>query len=146
MTKFPLTIAAAAVLLTGTAALAQTPVAKPTAKTSFFSRKKTTVTTTTTAAKPTPAATKTTVTTTKPSFFARKTTVTATKPAPAAPGTTVTTTATTPPVAAVHATTVAHSRTTTTTGGRMVQAKLKNGKTVTYDCSKAGNKDKTACK
>ena len=30
--------------------------------------------------------------------------------------------------------------------GRMVSAKLANGKTVTYDCSLAGNKTKTACK
>ncbi len=104
MTKLPITIAAATALLCGTAALAQTPVAKTTTKT--------------TAVKATPAATKTTVTTSK----------------------------STPPATAVHATTVAHSRTTTTTGGRMVQAKLKNGKTVTYDCSKAGNQKKTACK
>ncbi len=32
------------------------------------------------------------------------------------------------------------------TGGRMVTARLSNGKTVTYDCSLAGNKTKTACK
>jgi hypothetical protein len=31
-------------------------------------------------------------------------------------------------------------------GGRMVRAKLSNGKTVTYDCSLAGNKTKQACK
>ncbi|KQN02629.1 MULTISPECIES: hypothetical protein [Sphingomonas] len=37
-------------------------------------------------------------------------------------------------------------RTTTAKKGRMVSAKLANGKTVTYDCSLAGNKTKTACK
>ncbi|KQS50875.1 MULTISPECIES: hypothetical protein [unclassified Sphingomonas] len=37
-------------------------------------------------------------------------------------------------------------RTTTVKKGRMVTAKLANGKTVTYDCSLAGNKTKTACK
>jgi hypothetical protein len=37
-------------------------------------------------------------------------------------------------------------RTTTARKGRMVSAKLANGKTVTYDCSLAGNKTKTACK
>ncbi|MDQ0836773.1 hypothetical protein [Sphingomonas faeni] len=36
--------------------------------------------------------------------------------------------------------------TTTVKKGRMVSAKLANGKTVTYDCSLAGNKTKTACK
>jgi uncharacterized cupredoxin-like copper-binding protein len=36
--------------------------------------------------------------------------------------------------------------TTTVRKGRMVTAKLANGKTVTYDCSLAGNKTKTACK
>ena len=30
--------------------------------------------------------------------------------------------------------------------GRMVTARLANGKTVTYDCSLAGNKTKQACK
>ena len=37
-------------------------------------------------------------------------------------------------------------RTTTVAKGRMVTAKLANGKTVTYNCSLAGNKTKTACK
>lgn len=97
---------AAIVLLSGTAAIAQTPVATKT-------------TTKTTVAKPM-----------------------------AAPTTKTMTTKTTPPATAVKATTVAHSRTTktTTTGGRMVQAKLANGKTVTYNCSLPGNKTKTACK
>ncbi|WP_010186936.1 hypothetical protein [Sphingomonas sp. PAMC 26605] len=96
---------AAIVLMSGTAALAQTPVATKT------------------------------------------TTKTVTKPAAAPTSkTTVTTTKTTPPATTVKATTVAHSRTTTTTGGRMVQAKLANGKTVTYNCSLPGNKTKTACK
>ena len=36
--------------------------------------------------------------------------------------------------------------TTTVAKGRMVTAKLANGKTVTYNCSLAGNKTKTACK
>ncbi|WP_192878827.1 hypothetical protein [Sphingopyxis lindanitolerans] len=35
---------------------------------------------------------------------------------------------------------------TTRSGGRMVKARLSNGKTVTYDCSLAGNKTKQACK
>ncbi len=33
----------------------------------------------------------------------------------------------------------------TASGGRMVSAKLSNGKTVTYNCSLAGNKTKKAC-
>ena len=37
-------------------------------------------------------------------------------------------------------------RTTTVAKGRMVTAKLANGKTVTYNCSLAGNKTKAACK
>ena len=37
-------------------------------------------------------------------------------------------------------------RTTTVAKGRMVTAKLANGKSVTYNCSLAGNKTKTACK
>lgn len=37
-------------------------------------------------------------------------------------------------------------RTTTVAKGRMVSAKLANGKTVTYNCSLAGNKTKAACK
>ena len=32
------------------------------------------------------------------------------------------------------------------TGPRMVTTKTSTGKTVTYDCSKAGNASKTACK
>jgi hypothetical protein len=42
--------------------------------------------------------------------------------------------------------TIAKRTTTTVRKGRMVSAKLANGKTVTYDCSLAGNKTKTACK
>jgi hypothetical protein len=77
----------------------------------------------------------------------KTTTKTVTKPTPAPTKTTVTTTKTTPPTATVKATTKATSHTSTTTGtGRMVQAKLANGKTVTYNCSLAGNKNKTACK
>ncbi|KQN27403.1 MULTISPECIES: hypothetical protein [unclassified Sphingomonas] len=37
-------------------------------------------------------------------------------------------------------------RTTTVAKGRMVTAKLANGKTVTYNCALAGNKTKAACK
>lgn len=37
-------------------------------------------------------------------------------------------------------------RTTTVRKGRMVTAKLANGKTVTYNCALAGNKTKAACK
>jgi len=36
--------------------------------------------------------------------------------------------------------------TATTAKGRMVTTKTSTGKTVTYDCSKAGNATKTACK
>lgn len=77
------------------------------------------------------------------------------KPAPAR-----TTTAKT--VATSHSTTtvkpavgkpVVAARTTTTTRtsastpkGRMVTVKTSTGKTVTYDCGKAGNATKTACK
>lgn len=32
------------------------------------------------------------------------------------------------------------------TGGRMVTTKTSTGKTITYDCSKAGNATKAACK
>ena len=45
------------------------------------------------------------------------------------------------------ATKVATARTATAKPrGRMVTARLANGKTVTYDCSLAGNKTKQACK
>ncbi|WP_380778577.1 hypothetical protein [Sphingomonas sp. R86520] len=49
-------------------------------------------------------------------------------------------------VAASTTTKTVAKRTTTVKKGRMVSAKLANGKTVTYDCSLAGNKTKTACK
>jgi hypothetical protein len=49
-------------------------------------------------------------------------------------------------VAASTTTKTVAKRTTTARKGRMVSAKLANGKTVTYDCSLAGNKTKTACK
>lgn len=52
----------------------------------------------------------------------------------------------TKPAAAPTSKTVVTTTKTTTTGGRMVQAKLANGKTVTYNCSLPGNKTKTACK
>ena len=61
-----------------------------------------------------------------------------------------------PKTVATHTTTIRTStpmgntkvakRTTTVRKGRMVTARLANGKTVTYDCSLAGNKAKTACK
>jgi hypothetical protein len=51
-----------------------------------------------------------------------------------------------PKTVATHTTTKVVKRTTTVRKGRMVSAKLANGKTVTYDCSLAGNKTKTACK
>ncbi|WP_419808296.1 hypothetical protein [Sphingomonas sp.] len=66
--------------------------------------------------------------------------------------------ATTRPAATHTATTTrpaaAHMATTTSTttrrpaapAGRMVTAKLANGKSVTYNCSLAGNANKTACK
>ena len=38
------------------------------------------------------------------------------------------------------------TRTTAGTKGRMVTTKTSTGKTVTYDCSKAGNATKAACK
>ena len=46
---------------------------------------------------------------------------------------------------------VAKSTTATTTAtanvnGHLVTSKTKTGKTVTYDCSKAGNKTKAACR
>ena len=44
---------------------------------------------------------------------------------------------------------MAPTRTTQTriaAGGRMVAAKTATGKSVTYDCSKAGNKTKQACR
>jgi hypothetical protein len=49
-------------------------------------------------------------------------------------------------VAASTTTKTVAKRTTRVRKGRMVSAKLANGKTVTYDCSLAGNKTKTACK
>jgi multidrug efflux pump subunit AcrA (membrane-fusion protein) len=68
-------------------------------------------------------------------------------PAAAPTKTTVTTTKTSPATSTVKATAKTRSKTTTTTGtGRMVQAKLANGKTVTYNCSLAGNATKKACK
>lgn len=47
------------------------------------------------------------------------------------------------------ATVTSHTTATTTrraANGHMVTAKTSTGKTVTYDCSKAGNKTKVACK
>ncbi len=74
--------------------------------------------------------------------------------APAAPMTgTATKTVTTThvekkPLAATKVTRISHRTTTTATGvpgGRMVTAKTTTGKTITYNCSKAGNKNKKAC-
>jgi hypothetical protein len=61
--------------------------------------------------------------------------------------TTVATT-TKPTVAATHKTTVKTTKTVKAarTGGRMVTTKTSTGKTITYDCSKAGNANKAACK
>lgn len=97
MTRFPIALAAAA-LLCGTAASAQMkPAAKPTP-------------TKTVAAKPAAAAAKPV-----PAMAAKP--ALAAKPAPRAKA----------------------------AAGRMVSAKLSNGKTVTYNCSLAGNKTKKAC-
>lgn len=71
----------------------------------------------------------------KPTTVA-KTTVVTTKPVAA----TKTTTSTTKTVAKTK--TVKAAR----TGGRMVTTKTSTGKTITYDCSKAGNATKSACK
>ncbi|WP_404370217.1 hypothetical protein AB5I39_01510 [Sphingomonas sp. MMS24-J45] len=100
MTRFPIALAAAA-LLCGTAASAQM---KP-------------------AAKPTPAKT-----------VAAKPAAAAAKPAPAM--------AAKPALAAKPA---PRAKAAAAPAGRMVSAKLSNGKTVTYNCSLAGNKTKKAC-
>ena len=63
----------------------------------------------------------------------------------AKPKTVATSTTTTKTTTPTDKTRVA-TRTTTTRKGRMVTAKLANGKTVTYNCSLAGNKTKAACK
>ncbi|WP_353204999.1 hypothetical protein [Sphingomonas sp.] len=98
MTRFPIALAAAA-LLCGTAAGAQMkPAPKPTAK-------------------PTPAK------------------IMAAKPAPAM--------AAKPAIAAPKP--VPRAKPAAAPGGRMVSAKLANGKTVTYNCALAGNKTKKAC-
>lgn len=47
--------------------------------------------------------------------------------------------------AATSATTTTHTA-ATAAGGRMVTTKTSTGKTVTYNCSKAGNANKKACK
>lgn len=67
-------------------------------------------------------------------------------PAAKAPATMTKTTVVKKPATTTLRTTATSTRTTTTGHGRMVTAKLANGKTVTYDCSKAGNATKTACK
>ena len=50
------------------------------------------------------------------------------------------------PARAIPARATAARATPARSGGRMIRAKLSNGKTVTYDCSLAGNKTKQACK
>jgi hypothetical protein len=57
-----------------------------------------------------------------------------------------TTTTTKPAVGRPTATAKTTTRTTSAAKGRMVTTKTSTGKTVTYDCSKAGNATKTACK
>jgi hypothetical protein len=57
-----------------------------------------------------------------------------------------TTTTTKPAVGRPTATTKTTTRTTSAAKGRMVTTKTSTGKTVTYDCSKAGNATKAACK
>ena len=66
------------------------------------------------------------------------------KPMTAKPRTVATHTTTTKTTTAMGNTKVA-KRTATVKKGRMVTAKLANGKTVTFDCSLAGNMTKTAC-
>lgn len=73
---------------------------------------------------------------TAPVFAAATTTKPAAKPAAHAAAKPATTKAATAPAR----TAAAKPR------GRMVTARLANGKTVTYDCSLAGNKTKQACK
>ena len=68
--------------------------------------------------------------------------IAATQAKPRTVATSTTTTRTTTPMGA----TKVAKRSTTVRKGRMVSAKLANGKTVTYDCSLAGNRTKTACK
>jgi hypothetical protein len=68
----------------------------------------------------------------KATTAAKTNVVTTTKPA--ATATTKTTVKSTKTVKAVR------------TGGRMVTTKTATGKTITYDCSKAGNASKKACK
>lgn len=57
-----------------------------------------------------------------------------------------TTTTTKPAVGKPTTATRTTTKTTTAANGRMVTAKTSTGKTVTYNCSKAGNANKTACK
>lgn len=68
--------------------------------------------------------------------------IAATQAKPKTVATSTTTTRTTTPMGD----TKVAKRTTTFKKGRMVTARLANGKIVTYDCSLAGNKTKTACK
>lgn len=80
------------------------------------------------------AAKTTTTTTAKPSMFQRMKATLAGKPAASAA-----------PVAATKTTTVRRTA-AATPNGRMVTTKTSTGKTITYNCSKAGNANKKACK
>jgi len=72
-------------------------------------------------------------------------------PAPAGQTATVTRTTTTTSKPRLGATTVTERHQTSTAatsaaGGHVVAVKTKTGKTLHYDCSKPGNKNKAACK
>ncbi|KQS04791.1 hypothetical protein ASG11_11450 [Sphingomonas sp. Leaf357] len=92
------------------------------------------------------AATRTTVRTAKPAMTA--TTKSTAKPVTASTSKTVArpTTVTTTKTAARPAPAMKMAAARPATTGRMVSAKLANGKTVTYNCSLAGNATKKACK
>ncbi|MCP3736322.1 hypothetical protein M9979_15745 [Sphingomonas sp. RP10(2022)] len=57
-----------------------------------------------------------------------------------------TTTTTKPAIGKPTATTKTTVKTATAAKGRMVTTKTSTGKTITYDCGKAGNANKAACK
>lgn len=57
-----------------------------------------------------------------------------------------TTTTTAKPAAGKMTTTTKATTTKPAMGGMTAKHTTKTGKTITYDCSKAGNKNKTACK
>lgn len=76
--------------------------------------------------------------------------IAATKPMAQAHTTVATRTAVTKqagkPVAAKRTTVATRTATATAANGRMVTTKTTTGKTVTYNCGKAGNANKSACK